>query len=121
MTKLRFVAIILLCTLSGLLNGFLGGGGGVLTVTVLLTLFSLSQKHSQATAMAIILPVSAVSAVVYAFNNKLPLLELGLVSLGVAIGGVLGALLLNKLNSNVAKLIFALFLVLGGIKMLLGV
>ena len=40
------------------------------------------------------------------------------VTLGVVVGGVLGALLLSKLKSNVAKIIFAVVLIAGGIKML---
>lgn len=121
MTMKKFLWTIVLSVMSGWLNGFLGGGGGVLTVTLLLTVYQLQQKQSQATAMAIILPVTAVSALVYILKNQIPWQTLGFVSLGVAIGGVVGALLLNKLKGNVVKLIFALFLLLGGIKMLLGV
>ncbi len=115
----KIVVTILLSAVSGWINGFLGGGGGVLTVMLLLTVFALPQKKAQATAIAIILPVTAVSSLVYMLKNSLPYATLGLAALGVAIGGTFGALLLNKLNGNAVKLIFGLFLIAGGVKMLL--
>lgn len=119
--KKKIILTSLLSMASGWINGFLGGGGGVLTVTLLLTVFALPQKKAQATAMAIILPVTAVSAFVYLMKNSLPYVTLGFAALGVAIGGTIGAVLLNRLNGNAVKLIFGLFLVAGGVKMLLAI
>ena len=39
-------------------------------------------------------------------------------TLGVVAGGIVGALLLSKIKGNVAKIVFALVLIAGGIKML---
>ena len=104
--------------LAGFINGFLGGGGGVLVVSLLLTVMALPQKNAQATALLIILPLTIVSAVVYLFKGVVDWEPTLWATLGVVIGGVVGALLLSKLKSDVIKIIFAVVLILGGIKML---
>ena len=101
----------------GFVNGFLGGGGGVIAVTLLLCVGKLCQKKAQATALAVILPLTAVSAAVYIFKGNVDWMSTLWISLGVVVGGIVGALLLCKLKSNVAKMIFAAVLIAGGVKM----
>ena len=54
-----------------------------------------------------------------------PLRELNMLSmmlrviLAMFVGGIVGALLLSKIKGNAAKIIFALVLVAGGIRMLI--
>ena len=111
--------ILLICSaLAGFINGFLGGGGGVLIVSLLLAVVKLHQKQAQATALLVVLPLTVVSAAVYLIKGNVEWGPTLWATLGVVIGGVVGALLLSKIKGNVAKLIFALVLVAGGIKML---
>lgn len=110
--------MIILSALAGFVNGFLGGGGGVIVVALLLAVIKLSQTNAQATALLVILPLTVVSAVVYIIKGAVEWMPTLWVTIGVVVGGIAGALLLSKLKSNVAKLIFALVLVAGGIKML---
>ena len=109
--------LILGGVVAGFINGFLGGGGGVIVVTLLLTLLKLNQKYAQATALLIILPLTVVSAVVYLLAGNVDWEVALYTTIGVVAGGALGALLLKKLNCNWVKLLFALLLVAGGIKM----
>ena len=115
-TKNKWILVIF-SALAGFINGFLGGGGGVLIVALLLAVVKLHQKHSQATALLIILPLTVVSAVVYLIKGNVDWTPTLWATLGVVVGGVVGALLLSKLKGNVAKIIFAVVLILGGIKM----
>ena len=110
--------LVVLGGLSGFINGFLGGGGGVLVVSMLLTVLALPQKNAQATALLVILPLTVVSAVVYLVEGVIDWKPTLWTTVGVVLGGVVGALLLSKLNGDVVKIIFALVLILGGIKML---
>ncbi len=103
--------------LAGFVNGFLGGGGGVAVLAVLLAVLKLHQKSAQATALLVILPLTVVSALVYIFQGSIDWTPTLWATIGVVAGGIVGALLLSKLKSNTAKLIFALVLVAGGIKM----
>ena len=109
--------MVLLGALAGFVNGFLGGGGGVIVVTTLLSVAKFKQKNAQATALLIILPLTVVSAVVYLVKGFVKWDLTLWASIGVFVGGIVGALLLSK--GNAAKIIFALVLVAGGIRMLI--
>ena len=120
--KLRAKNKIILATLgalSGFINGFLGGGGGVVVVATLLSCLLLPQKNAQATALLIILPLTAVSAIVYLLQGNVKWDVTLWTTLGVVVGGIVGALLLSRLTGITAKIIFALVLVAGGVKMLI--
>ena len=110
--------LVIFSALAGFVNGFLGGGGGVLIVALLLAVMKLHQKRSQATALLVILPLTVVSAVVYLIRGNVDWQPTLWATLGVVVGGVIGALLLSKIKGNVAKMIFAVVLIAGGIKML---
>ena len=110
--------LVIFSALAGFINGFLGGGGGVVIVALLLALLKLHQKHAQATALLIVLPLTLVSAIVYLIKGNVDWQPTLWATLGVVIGGVVGAMLLSKLKGNVAKIIFAVVLIAGGIKML---
>ena len=112
------IILVTLGALSGFINGFLGGGGGVLVVALLLACLLLPQKNAQATALLIILPLALVSAVVYLWQGNVKWDVTLWTTVGVVAGGIVGALLLSKLKGNTAKIIFALVLIAGGIKML---
>lgn len=105
--------------LAGFVNGFLGGGGGVVAVTALLAAGGLKQKNAQATALLVILPLTLVSAAVYLLKGSVDWGVTLWTSVGGLVGGVCGALLLGKINGNAAKIIFALVLIAGGLRMVL--
>lgn len=104
--------------IAGLVNGFLGGGGGVAVLALLLSVMRLHQKNAQATALLVILPLTAVSAAVYIFQGAVDWTPTLWATVGVVSGGIVGALLLSELRGNTAKIIFAAVLVAGGVKML---
>ncbi len=110
--------LVLFGSLAGFVNGFLGGGGGVIVVAVLLSLMALPQKNAQATALLVILPLTVVSAIVYLAKGFVQWEPTLWVTVGVVLGGIVGALLLSKLKSDVVKIIFAIVLILGGVKLL---
>ncbi len=111
--------IILLISgiLAGFINGFLGGGGGIVAVSVLSGVLLLHQKNANATALLVVLPLSVISAVVYFLQGNVDWHVVLPVTAGVTAGGVAGALLLSKMNGKWVKLVFALVLIAGGIKM----
>lgn len=117
---------------AGLLNGLLGAAGGILLVAVLPRLtppaalyppaVPLGRYHERrdilATALAVMLPVSAVSGVFYWLNGVRPSPTLLLLLiLPAALGGLLGAKLLGKLPDRVLKKIFAALVVVAGARM----
>lgn len=118
-TKLKVLILIVFGFFIGFVNGFLGGGGGVLVVMVLLWLCKLEQKNAHATALIVILPISIVSAIVYLLNGSGDWEKIIYSTIGVIFGGLLGAVLLNKLKGEVTKLIFSAILMIAGVRMFL--
>lgn len=119
MKKVKKLHILLFGALIGIVNGFFGGGGGMIVVPVLNKLFGLNQKQAQATALFVILPISLVSTAVYMYNNSINFSSGWPVILGIVLGGVVGALLLNKIKNNVLKGIFVFFMALSGVVLLI--
>ncbi len=101
----------------GAANGLFGGGGGMICVPLLL-LLGLDNKHAQATAILIMLPISLASAVTYIIGGEVEWGTTLFVAIGSVAGGLIGAYLLSKLSNKVLEYIFA-FVVLGvGIRLL---
>lgn len=103
----------------GFLNGFFGGGGGMVCVPILEKVLYLDPKHSHATAIAVIFPLSLISAFIYVINGSISSLPLLSVGLGVVLGGILGSYALKFLPPKAIKIIFALIMLAGGIKLIL--
>lgn len=116
----RKVLLVLSGALVGLVNGFLGAGGGMLAVPVLTFVAGLSDKKAHATAIALILPLCAVSALVYALNGAGEYMgDLPAVA-GVFVGGIAGALLLKKASPDLLRELFYGVMMFAGIKMIFG-
>ncbi len=111
-------AFILTGIITGFINGLFGGGGGM----VLIPLFSLIKKYSQkvshATCLAVILPVSLISAVIQIVNGNFEL-SVGIPTvIGVLIGGFFGALMLKKIKNDTLTKVFLLVMIVSGVKLL---
>lgn len=110
--------VVVLSALVGFVNGFFGGGGGMLLVPMLEKVLKVPVKKSHATAIAIILPVSVAGAVTYLINGYFKLTPLLGVSGGCVAGGIAGALLLKKLPSGVVGIIFSLIMIGVAVKLI---
>ena len=102
----------------GVINGLLGAGGGMIAVPLLKKL-GLEQKDAHANAVAIILPISILSAVLYLIKDYVNLTDaLAYIPTGV-LGAVLGTYILKKISPLWLKRIFGVFMVYAGIRLLL--
>ncbi len=103
----------------GFLNGFFGGGGGMVCVPMLSKVLKLDAKRSHASAIAVIFPLSLISAFIYVINGYISSLPLLTVGLGVIAGGLIGAYALKILPPRAVRLIFAIIMFVGGIKLII--
>ena len=103
----------------GFANGFWGGGGGMICVPTLTWLVKLPEKVAHATTILIMLPLSVASLVIYAIKGAVPWANAGIITGGFVVGGVIGALLLKKINNTLLRVVFSLVIIAGGIKMLI--
>ena len=113
----KVIGLIVAGVFIGVVNGFFGGGGGMICVPALL-LLGLSNKQAQATAILIMLPISIASAIVYYTNGFIEWDKVLFTGIGSVIGGIVGAFLLKKLSNNVLKYVFAVVVMAAGIRML---
>ena len=101
---------------SGILNGIFGAGGGVVAVP-LLEKAGLSQKKAHATSIAIILPTSTISAILYYFQGNIDLATAWVYLPTGLLGAALGAYLLKKISNKVLRLIFGAIIVAGAVRL----
>lgn len=102
--------------LAGAANGFFGAGGGLFLVPLLISWIGLEAKKAFATSVAIILPLSVASYVMFClkggnvWGDALPYL----------IGGIVGGLLSAKLFAHIPTVwlhrLFGILILYGGIK-----
>lgn len=90
----------------GAANSFFGGGGGMIAVP-LLHKTGLPEKRAHATAILIILPISVMSFLLYAWRGIYDFSVLLPTAIGVTAGGIFGAKLLGKLPVKTVNLVFA--------------
>lgn len=117
--KKQIFLLILSGAVIGFLNGFFGGGGGMVCVPILQRVLSLSSKESHATAIAVIFPLSYISASVYVFNRVIESVPFLTIALGVVVGGILGAYVLKFMPPKAVRIIFALLMLAGGVRLII--
>ena len=100
----------------GAANGLFGGGGGMIAVPAL-TLLGVPSKKAHATAIAIILPLSLISGAVYLAKGAADPSVILPSCAGVFVGGIVGALLLKKINSRGLSLLFYALMIAAGLKL----
>lgn len=119
---------------AGLINGLLGAAGGILLVAALPQLPAptrlslgadpfaaghMDQRDLFATALAVMLPISAVSAFNYWRSGIRPELRFTLfLLLPVAVGGFVGGLLLERTSQTFLRRLFAAVILVSGARML---
>lgn len=101
--------------LAGIINGLLGAGGGMIAVP-LLKKSGMTQKQAQANSIAIILPLSALSTVLYMIRGNLDISKaLPFLPFGIA-GALIGTFAFKKMSPSLLKKIFALFMLWAGVR-----
>jgi uncharacterized membrane protein YfcA len=114
----RWAQGIVCGVLVGAANSVFGGGGGMIAVPLLKGL-GMSEKESHATAILVILPVSMLSFLLYAvrgfFQGEVAIPA----AVGVCLGGLLGAEILQKAPPKWIAIIFAVLQAFAGAWLLL--
>jgi uncharacterized membrane protein YfcA len=102
----------------GLLAGLLGVGGGVIAVPAMIYFLKMDPRLAIGTSLAVIVPVSISGSVKHLLNDNVDLKA----GICLAVGGIafayLGAWLCHALDPTWLRRLFAVFLLLVGVKML---
>ena len=102
--------------LAGMINGFFGGGGGMVLVPLLVGWIGLKQRTAFATSVAIIFPLCVASSIIYLIRTPFTIGDALPYLLGGLAGGFLGGLWFHKIPTQWLRWIFGLLLLYGGIK-----
>ena len=106
--------------LAGMLNGFLGSGGGIIIVFVMgLLLPQRDPKDIFATAVLSVLPMSIVSTCFYYRGGGISITDYAPYYASALFGGVLGAVLLDKIPTALIKAVFAVLMLWAGFRAML--
>ncbi len=113
-------ALVLLGTCAGLLSGALGVGSGTVLIPGLVLVLLLPQKVAQGTALAVMVPMVLVGAIRYKMNPEIEIstLYVGLLAAGAVVGALLGAELAQHLPGDLLRKVFAIFIVIVGVRLL---
>ncbi len=90
----------------------------MIAVPVLENFFGFDQKNSHATSIAVILPITLASAIIYLVGGIIDWAILGVCTAGVCGGGLLGAMLLKKTQNKTVGYVFCAVMLVAGIRML---
>ena len=104
--------------LGGFLNGLLGAGGGLVLLLFLKNKLPAHKAH--ATALAVMLPLSAASALIYAGSAEVRPNALVWLTLGGMAGGYTGARMLKKIKPRHLGRILGTLLIFSAMRMMFG-
>ena len=105
-------------TLVGFVNGMFGAGGGLIAVP-LLEKQGLNKKEAHANAVAVILPITVLSAFLYILKGSVNLNDsFKFIPSGI-LGSLIGTFILKKISPFYLKKLFSLFMIYAGIRLLI--
>lgn len=114
---LEIVALIALGLFAGAIAASLGLGGGIIFVPALVVLFGFDQHIAQGTSLAVIFPTAIVATVAHTrMGNVRWRLAIPIGIAGIA-GAVLGAQIALRLDPDLLRRLFGIFLTLLAIRM----
>lgn len=114
----KYSKYIIIGLVTGVANGLFGSGGGTIAVPAMVLLLGADEHKAHASAIAIILPLTIVSALFYISNGFVNWGITVKVMTGGMVGGYIGAKLLNICPPDLLRRIFALFMIIAALRML---
>lgn len=105
--------------ITGIVNGLLGIGGGTILIPSMVFFLGISQHQAHGTSLAIILPTTIASSIIYGLHEDLNWAVTIEVITGSMLGGYLGAKLMNKIPARRLRQFFGVFMFLAGLRMIL--
>ena len=103
---------------AGAVNGLLGAGGGMVLVPLLKGWAGLDGRRSLATAVAVILPLSLLSAGIYLARTGIDLIGALPYLLGGLLGGFIGGRVFKRVPPALLHRALGLLILFGGIRSL---
>ena len=110
--------LVLIGLVAGLFSALFGVGGGIVIVPLLLLVAHFSERPAMATSLAAIGVTALAGVAGYSLTGRVRPLEAALVGLPAALGAVVGTAVQQRLPRRALTLLFALFLVVVAVVLL---
>ena len=115
-----FAVAIIFGVLAGVLNGFLGSGGGIIVIFALTAMFPEQDERDRfVTAVLSVIPMTVVSAFLYVFRDGVESSGNSHYFAAALFGGVIGAWIMTKISPTLLRLIFAALMIFAGVRALI--
>lgn len=110
---------ILIGLVMGAFSGFLGIGGGLILVPILVYFFGLTQHQAQGTSLVVMIPpVTLLAALQYLRGGNVKLGMAMFIAIGFAIGGFVAAGAAQGVPGAVLRKIFGVVMLLASLKII---
>jgi len=121
MTLSTILILIIIGLAAGMLSGMAGVGGGVIVIPALVFALGMTQFEAQGTSLALMVPpIGIIAAYNYYQDGYVNWKYALILALFFVIGSYLGSKFILNLPQEIVKKGFAVFIIIIGIKMLLG-
>ncbi len=119
MDAYSIVILILIGALAGSISAFMGIGGGLIIIPLLVLLLNYSQKAAQGTSLAILsIPVTLIATINYYKTGYVNISHVLIMAAGFVIASYFASKYALSLPDVYLKKVFAVFLILYAIKLL---
>jgi uncharacterized membrane protein YfcA len=119
MSTITLLFLILIGLAAGLLSGFIGVGGGIIIIPLLMILLGMTQHQAQGTSLAVMLPPIGILA---AWNyHKAGFVDWKyalIISAAFIVGGYLSSKWAVNVDAKTLKKVFGIMLLIGGFKLI---
>lgn len=108
--------------IAGVVNGLLGAGGGILIISAFSKIMKNElpeKKDVFVNSLCVMLPLSALSCLLYAARGDLSTEGFGIFVLPAIVGGAVGGLLTDRIRSHALKKLFAALVILSGVLLII--
>ncbi|MFT4697794.1 MAG: putative membrane protein YfcA [Flavobacteriaceae bacterium] len=115
------ISLIVIGLLAGVFSGFMGVGGGVIMIPLMIVLLGFSQHEAQGTSLAVLaIPVTFLAAFNYYNEGYVNWKFALIIGLSFVVGGYFGSKFAISINQEMMKKVFSVILLIIAIKMFFG-
>lgn len=116
----QIILLVSIGLIAGVLSGVVGVGGGIFVVPALVFFLGLTQHQASGTSLALLmLPVGFLAVYNYYKTGNVNVTYALVIAIGFIAGAYFGSKLALKMPDDLIRKIFAVFMILVAIKMLL--
>ena len=119
MSIFTILSLVVIGVLAGFISGFVGVGGGILIIPLLIVFLGLTQHQAQGTTLFTLLPPIGILAAINYYKAGHVKWEYALIiALTFVVGGYFGSKLSLSLPSSTVRRVFGIIMLLGSIKLI---